>query len=109
MCCIEESHPFIISNSTVCWCGCIIVFQHNQQVVKQNVAGIQWMLPADAGWTTDTTIQTPHYLPYLRGTLGFAIRRGEIPGLKDFLLKIHPDNDPDSSHENAIVSILLDF
>ena len=80
---------------------------HSQQVIKQNVTGIQWM--TSNAVTTATIFQNPHFLPYMRGTLGLSIRRGEIPGLKDFLLKIHPDNDPDNSHENAIVSLLFGF
>uniref|UniRef100_A0A665ULU3 G-protein coupled receptors family 3 profile domain-containing protein n=1 Tax=Echeneis naucrates TaxID=173247 RepID=A0A665ULU3_ECHNA len=30
-------------------------------------------------------------MPYLGGTLGIAIRRGEIPGLREFMLQIRPD------------------
>ena len=71
------------------------------------MTGLQWL--ASETWATYTVLQTPHFMPYLRGTLGIAIRRGEIPGLKDFLLKIHPDNDPDNSHENSIVSILVNL
>ena len=74
-------------------------------MVKQNVTGLQWI--SDVGWTTDTNFQTPHFMPYLAGTLGVAVRRGEIAGLEDFLLKIHPDNDPDNRHENIVVSLLF--
>ena len=71
-------------------------------MIKQNVTGVQWM--ASETWTSSAILQTPHFMPYLRGTLGIAVHRGEIPGLKDFLLKIHPDNDPESRQENSIVS-----
>ena len=77
----------------------------NQQVVRQNVTGLQWI--SSDGWTTRSNVQTPHFMPYLRGTLGVALRRGEIPGLKDFLLKIHPGNDSDKSHEDNIVSLFF--
>ena len=63
---------------------------------------------ASESWSTYTGLQTPHFMPYLRGTLGVAIRRGEIPGLKDFLTKIHPDNDHESN-ENSIVRFLFHF
>ena len=76
-------------------------------MVRQNATGLQWLFPASAGWATDINFQAPQYLPYLRGALGVAIRRGEIPGLKDFLLKIHPDNGPYKSYEDNIVSLAL--
>ena len=76
-----------------------------KQVVKQKVTGLQWV--ADICWITDPNLQTPRYMPYLSGTLGIADQRGEIPGLKDFLLKIHPANDPDNGHANAIVSLVF--
>ncbi|XP_044059715.1 extracellular calcium-sensing receptor-like isoform X3 [Siniperca chuatsi] len=59
------------------------------QVVRQNVTGRQWI--ASEAWTAAAVLQTPRLMPYLSGTLGIAIRRGEIPGLREFLLQIHPD------------------
>ncbi|XP_029373394.1 extracellular calcium-sensing receptor-like [Echeneis naucrates] len=74
----------------------VIVFAHEghmidlmKEVVRQNVTGLQWM--ASEAWTSAAVLQTPHLMPYLGGTLGIAIRRGEIPGLRDFLLQIEPD------------------
>ncbi|XP_008303660.1 extracellular calcium-sensing receptor-like, partial [Stegastes partitus] len=74
----------------------VIVFAHQitmiqlmEEVVRQNVTGLQWM--ASEAWTAAAVLQTPRLMPYLGGTLGIAIRRGEIPGLRDFLLKTHPD------------------
>ncbi|XP_071396667.1 extracellular calcium-sensing receptor-like [Centroberyx affinis] len=86
----------------------VIVFAHEshmihlmEEVIKQNVTGLQWM--ASEAWTAATVLQTPRLMPYLGGTLGIAIRRGEIPGLRDFLLRIRPDNDPNNSYENSMV------
>ncbi|XP_076002396.1 extracellular calcium-sensing receptor-like [Genypterus blacodes] len=86
----------------------VIVFAHEsnminlmEEVIKQNVTGLQWM--ASEAWTAADVLQTPYYMPYLGGTLGIAIRRGEIPGLRDFLSKIHPDSDHDSSYGNSMV------
>ena len=61
----------------------------------------QWI--ASEAWTTATVLQTPRFMPYLSGTLGIAIRRGEIPGLRDFLLQINPDQNND---ENNIVRVV---
>ncbi|XP_040902371.1 extracellular calcium-sensing receptor-like [Toxotes jaculatrix] len=74
----------------------VIVFAHQihmiqlmEEVVKQNVTGLQWM--ASEAWTAAAVLQTPRLMPYLGGTLGIAIRRGEIPGLREFLLQTRPD------------------
>ncbi|KAK7905204.1 hypothetical protein WMY93_017811 [Mugilogobius chulae] len=73
----------------------VIAFVHEsnmiqlmEEVVRQNVTGVQWI--ASEAWTTATVLHSPQLIPYLRGTLGIAIRRGEIQGLKDFLLQIQP-------------------
>ncbi|XP_056466451.1 extracellular calcium-sensing receptor-like, partial [Gadus chalcogrammus] len=72
-----------------------------EEVVRQNVTGLQWM--ASEAWTTAVVLQTPSYMPFLAGTLGIAIRRGEIPGLRDFLLRIRPDKDTLSNQDNNLV------
>uniref|UniRef100_A0A672GX44 Extracellular calcium-sensing receptor-like n=1 Tax=Salarias fasciatus TaxID=181472 RepID=A0A672GX44_SALFA len=76
----------------------VIVFAHQihmiqlmEEVVRQNVTGLQWM--ASEAWTAAAVLQTPRLMPYLGGSLGIAIRRGEIPGLRDFLLGTQPDLD----------------
>ncbi|KAM3850484.1 extracellular calcium-sensing receptor-like [Diretmus argenteus] len=81
----------------------VIVFAHEsrivhlmEEVLKQNVTGLQWM--ASEAWIAATTLQTPRLMPYLGGTLGIAIRRGEIPGLREFLLRIRPEKDPDRNN-----------
>ncbi|CAM4579309.1 unnamed protein product [Leuciscus chuanchicus] len=61
-------------------------------VVLQNITGRQWI--ASEAWATSLVHHTPRLLPFLRGTLGIAIRRGEIQGLHEFLLRLHPSNDP---------------
>ncbi|XP_073785879.1 extracellular calcium-sensing receptor isoform X2 [Danio rerio] len=62
------------------------------EVVLQNLTGRQWI--ASEAWATSPVFHTPRYLPFLGGTLGIAIRRGEILGLQEFLLHIHASNNP---------------
>uniref|UniRef100_A0A3B3D878 Extracellular calcium-sensing receptor-like n=1 Tax=Oryzias melastigma TaxID=30732 RepID=A0A3B3D878_ORYME len=88
----------------------VIVFAHEihmiqlmEEVVSQNVTGRQWI--ASETWTTAVVLQVPHLMPYLSGTLGIAIRRGEIPGLRDFLSQIKPDKN--SSTGNNLVRVNL--
>uniref|UniRef100_A0A8D3EAJ8 G-protein coupled receptors family 3 profile domain-containing protein n=1 Tax=Scophthalmus maximus TaxID=52904 RepID=A0A8D3EAJ8_SCOMX len=83
----------------------VIVFAHEshminlmEEVVRQNVTGLQWM--ASEAWTSAAVLQTPDLMPYLGGTLGIAIRRGEISGLKDFLIQLRPE-----LHYNNIFNI----
>uniref|UniRef100_A0A4W6C1V0 G-protein coupled receptors family 3 profile domain-containing protein n=1 Tax=Lates calcarifer TaxID=8187 RepID=A0A4W6C1V0_LATCA len=54
----------------------IHIYQLMEEVVRQNVTGLQWM--ASEAWTSVDVLQTPDFMPYLGGTLGIAIRRGEI-------------------------------
>ncbi|KAM9853206.1 extracellular calcium-sensing receptor-like [Aulostomus maculatus] len=72
------------------------------EVMRQNVTGLQWL--ASEAWTTAAVLQTQRFMPYLGGTLGIAIRRGEIPGLKEFLLRIRPDKHHNISYGNNMVN-----
>ncbi|XP_063348600.1 extracellular calcium-sensing receptor-like [Pelmatolapia mariae] len=74
----------------------VIVFAHQihliylmTEVVKQNVTGLQWI--ASEAWTLVGGLHTPEFMPFLGGTLGIAIQRGEIPGFREYLLKINPE------------------
>nr|XP_046149665.1 extracellular calcium-sensing receptor-like [Oncorhynchus gorbuscha] len=71
------------------------------EVVVQNVKGLQWI--ASEAWSSSSVFHTPRLMPYLGGTLGIAIRRGEIPGLRDFLRSIRPNDHPDNNPGNNMV------
>uniref|UniRef100_A0A671YAU0 G-protein coupled receptors family 3 profile domain-containing protein n=1 Tax=Sparus aurata TaxID=8175 RepID=A0A671YAU0_SPAAU len=77
-----------------------------EEVLRQNVTGLQWL--ASEAWTAAAVFQTPHFIPYLAGTLGIAIRRGEIPGLREFLLRIRPDPH-NNSYRNSIVKLFWEY
>nr|XP_043877525.1 extracellular calcium-sensing receptor-like [Solea senegalensis] len=92
----------------------VIVFAHEsrminlmKEVVKQNVTGLQWI--ASEAWSSAAVLQAPHLMPYLAGTLGIAIRRGEIPGLRDFLLKIRPDLHQNNTDGNSMVNEFWEY
>ncbi|XP_037631639.1 extracellular calcium-sensing receptor-like [Sebastes umbrosus] len=78
-----------------------------EEVVRQNVTGLQWM--ASEAWTAAPVLQTPHLMPYLSGTLGIAIRRGEITGLRDFLLRIRPDIQHNNLYGNNVVNQFWEY
>ncbi|XP_025754091.1 extracellular calcium-sensing receptor-like [Oreochromis niloticus] len=92
----------------------VIVFAHEshmihlmEEVVRQNVTDLQWL--ASEAWTAAVVLQTPQLMPYLGGTLGIAIRRGEIPGLREFLLQIRPDLHHNNSYGNSMVHQFWEF
>ncbi|XP_069053823.1 extracellular calcium-sensing receptor-like [Lepisosteus oculatus] len=59
-----------------------------EEIVRQEIRGRQWI--ASEAWTVSPVFHTKELLPYLGGTIGIAVRRGEIPGLEQFLLQIRP-------------------
>lgn len=65
------------------------------------MTGLQWI--ASEAWTSAAVLQTPGLMPFLGGTLGIAIRRGEIPGLSDFLQKLHPDQHESQQYGTSMV------
>ncbi|KAM8769855.1 extracellular calcium-sensing receptor-like [Acanthopagrus schlegelii] len=92
----------------------VIVFAHEthmihlmEEVVRQNVIGLQWM--ASEAWASVSVLQTPDLMPYLAGTLGIAIRRGEIPGLRESLLRILPEKNYNSSYGNSLLNQFWEY
>lgn len=63
-----------------------------KEMVAQNVTGKQWV--ASEAWVTSTLISTRENYASLSGTIGFAIRRAEMPGLKRFLQNLRPLGSP---------------
>ncbi|KAM8854553.1 extracellular calcium-sensing receptor-like [Synchiropus picturatus] len=69
--------------------------------LREGLSGIQWL--ASEAWSTAAVLSSPKkYHPILQGSMGFAIRRAEIPGLQDFLLRLHPSS-PDASDDPFLV------
>ncbi|XP_078059605.1 extracellular calcium-sensing receptor-like [Mustelus asterias] len=63
-----------------------------KELLLHNVTDIQ--LIASEAWVTSVQLWTAETLKILSGTIGFGIRRVEIPGLKEFLVKLHPSKEP---------------
>uniref|UniRef100_A0A3B1K2A4 Extracellular calcium-sensing receptor-like n=1 Tax=Astyanax mexicanus TaxID=7994 RepID=A0A3B1K2A4_ASTMX len=73
----------------------VLVFALEQDVkalfseaLKHNLTGIQWL--ASEAWITAAVISTPEFHSILQGSMGFAIRRADIPELRPFLLRLNP-------------------
>uniref|UniRef100_A0A4W5LU04 G-protein coupled receptors family 3 profile domain-containing protein n=1 Tax=Hucho hucho TaxID=62062 RepID=A0A4W5LU04_9TELE len=85
--------------------GVVLVFALEQdagalfdEALRQGLTGVQWL--ASEAWSTASVLSTPpRFLPILQGSMGFAIRRAvHIPGLQEFLLRLHPSS-PDASKD----------
>lgn len=63
-----------------------------REALRQNLTGIQWL--ASEAWITAAVLSTPQFHDILKGAMGFAIHRADIPGLKSFLLRLHPSVEP---------------
>ncbi|XP_069053818.1 extracellular calcium-sensing receptor-like [Lepisosteus oculatus] len=66
-----------------------------KEYAAQNITGIQWI--ASEAWVTASLFAASEFYPSLGGTIGFAIRRGQIPALRDYLLKVHPSLYPNNT------------
>ncbi|XP_028619400.1 vomeronasal type-2 receptor 1-like [Grammomys surdaster] len=62
------------------------------EMIHHNITDRTWI--ASEAWITSALIAKPEYFPYFGGTIGFAIPRSVIPGLKEFLYDVHPSKDP---------------
>ncbi|XP_006011731.1 extracellular calcium-sensing receptor-like [Latimeria chalumnae] len=65
-----------------------------QEIQQQNISGIQWL--GSEAWITATHLTNKETYGVLKGTIGFAIKKSVIPGLKEFLLKVSPFKTPDN-------------
>nr|XP_021489732.1 LOW QUALITY PROTEIN: vomeronasal type-2 receptor 1-like [Meriones unguiculatus] len=61
------------------------------EMVHHNITDRTWI--ASEAWITSALIAKLEYFPYFGGTIGFAVPRSDIPGLKEFLYDVHPSKD----------------
>ncbi|MGH0143043.1 UNVERIFIED_CONTAM: hypothetical protein FKN15_077587 [Acipenser sinensis] len=64
------------------------------ELALQNVTGLQWL--GSESWITDRYLASAEGYTVLGGAIGFAIGNAVITGLKEFLLNVHPSDDPDN-------------
>ncbi|XP_069829959.1 vomeronasal type-2 receptor 1-like [Dendropsophus ebraccatus] len=64
-----------------------------EALAETNITGKTYI--ASEAWTTSALIAKPPYFSFLGGTIGFAIRKAEIPGFDQFLREIHPEHGTD--------------
>ncbi|XP_073529606.1 vomeronasal type-2 receptor 1-like [Phyllobates terribilis] len=64
-----------------------------EALAEANITGKTYL--SSEAWTTSALIAKPQYFSFLGGTIGFAIRRAEMPDFQNFLLDIHPEHGTD--------------
>ncbi|XP_078059615.1 extracellular calcium-sensing receptor-like [Mustelus asterias] len=76
------------------FCGESDTFALIKELGLRNITDVQ--LIASEAWVTSSLIWTEESQEILTGTIGFGIRKAEIPGLREFLVKLHPSTSPDN-------------
>uniref|UniRef100_A0A8C4SE32 G-protein coupled receptors family 3 profile domain-containing protein n=1 Tax=Erpetoichthys calabaricus TaxID=27687 RepID=A0A8C4SE32_ERPCA len=66
-----------------------------KEIVQQNITGKQWI--ATDSWSAFPILGSNENFNSFGGTIGILPKRGEIPGLEDFLLQAHPTPDPNNN------------
>ncbi|XP_075433879.1 extracellular calcium-sensing receptor-like [Ascaphus truei] len=66
-----------------------------EELLRLNVMGKSWV--ASESWSTSALLSKERYWGVLRGTIGFAIHSGPIPGFREFLSASNPQKTPDDS------------
>ncbi|KAJ8367797.1 hypothetical protein SKAU_G00078250 [Synaphobranchus kaupii] len=71
---------------------CADMYTLLREVARQNITDKQWI--ATESWATSSLYASPVMLTSLKGTIGFALRKANIQGLKSFLTRLKPSDLP---------------
>uniref|UniRef100_A0A8C9W5R0 Olfactory receptor C family, h1 n=1 Tax=Scleropages formosus TaxID=113540 RepID=A0A8C9W5R0_SCLFO len=66
-----------------------------EEILLQNVTGLQWV--ASESWITARYFATPRTSTVISSVIGFTITKSTVPGLNDFLVKVHPSKSPQNA------------
>uniref|UniRef100_A0A8C9WLI0 Extracellular calcium-sensing receptor-like n=1 Tax=Scleropages formosus TaxID=113540 RepID=A0A8C9WLI0_SCLFO len=68
-----------------------------EELSRQNVTGLQWI--GSESWISDSNIATSKWQHILTGSMGFAIPKANITGLREFLLRVRPSLNKSINNE----------
>nr|XP_009291954.1 olfactory receptor C family, d2 isoform X1 [Danio rerio] len=61
-------------------------------IAENNITGLQWV--GSESWITSRNLAETKEYSFLSGAVGFAIVNAKLVGLKEFLVNVHPDQEP---------------
>uniref|UniRef100_A0A672Q086 Extracellular calcium-sensing receptor-like n=1 Tax=Sinocyclocheilus grahami TaxID=75366 RepID=A0A672Q086_SINGR len=63
-------------------------------IAQHNITGVQWI--GSESWITSQNLAETKEYSFLSGAVGFAIANAKLVGLQEFLLNVHPDQEPNN-------------
>ncbi|KAK9958597.1 hypothetical protein ABG768_010708 [Culter alburnus] len=63
-------------------------------IAQHNITGLQWV--GSESWITSRTLAETKEYSFLSGAVGFAVANAKLVGLREFLVNVHPDQDPNN-------------
>ncbi|XP_039602177.1 extracellular calcium-sensing receptor [Polypterus senegalus] len=63
-----------------------------KEIVRRNITDRIWL--ASEAWASSSLIAKQEFFHVVGGTIGFALRAGQIPGFRQFLQQVNPKKSP---------------